>query len=109
MKKVTREWVKKAEADHRALAVLRHQNPPVHDVVCFHAQQCAEKYLKALLEELGQSIPKTHDLDLLLPLLLNPHPALKALRRGATFLSNFDDAGRPARGDRPPLFLPTRA
>jgi HEPN domain-containing protein len=35
---------------------------PVWDGICFHAQQCAEKYLKALLE--GQIIVfrKTHDL-----------------------------------------------
>jgi HEPN domain-containing protein len=28
----------------------------------FHAQQCAEKYLKALLVAQGQVFPKTHDL-----------------------------------------------
>lgn len=28
----------------------------------FHAQQCAEKYLKAVLVEKGQAFPKTHDL-----------------------------------------------
>jgi|SRR5882724_5382948 len=59
MKKVTAEWVKKAEADHRSMTVLREQEPPVHDVVCFHAQQCAEKYLKGLMEELGLAILKT--------------------------------------------------
>src|SRR5260370_36388678 len=89
MKKVTAEWVKKAEADHRSMTVLRGQDPPVHDVVCFHAQQCAEKYLKGLMEELGLTILKTHDLDLLLPLLLPRHPSLKSLKRGTTFLSNF--------------------
>ena len=89
MRKVTAEWVKKAEADYRAMVALRRQKPPVHDVVCFHAEQCAEKYLKGLMEELGLAIAKTHDLDLLLPQLLPHHPALKSLRRGATFLSNF--------------------
>jgi HEPN domain-containing protein len=61
----------------------------VHDVVCFHAQQCVEKYFKGLMEEIGLAIPKTHDLDLLLPKLLPHHPALGSLRRGTTFLSNF--------------------
>ncbi|GAB4421631.1 MAG: hypothetical protein Fur0044_19210 [Anaerolineae bacterium] len=28
----------------------------------FHAQQCAEKYLKAILVAKGQAFPKTHDL-----------------------------------------------
>jgi HEPN domain-containing protein len=71
------------------MTALRGQEPPVHDVVCFHAQQCAEKYLKGLMEELGLPILKTHDLDLLLPLLLLHHPSLKSLKRGTTFLSNF--------------------
>lgn len=62
---------------------------PLHDGVCFHCQQCAEKYLKALLEELGLSIPKTHDLEPLLTDLLADHPSLRRLRRGAKFLTNF--------------------
>jgi HEPN domain-containing protein len=36
------------------------------DTVCFHAQQCAEKYLKALLLQAGSEPPRTHDLRLLL-------------------------------------------
>jgi HEPN domain-containing protein len=62
---------------------------PVHDGVCFHCQQCAEKYLKGLMEELGLAVPKTHDLDVLLPALVPHHPTLRALRRGLLFLSDF--------------------
>jgi HEPN domain-containing protein len=61
----------------------------LHDVVCFHCQQCAEKYLKALLEELGLTVPKLHDLDHLRALLLPHHPGLRSLRRGLQFLTNF--------------------
>jgi len=44
------EWVEKAEADYRtAEREARVRKAPSHDVVCFHAQQCAEKYLKAFL------------------------------------------------------------
>ena len=62
---------------------------PVHDGVCFHCQQCAEKYLKGLMEELGLPVPKTHDLDLLLTALVPHHPTLRSLRRGLLFLSDF--------------------
>jgi HEPN domain-containing protein len=62
---------------------------PVHDGVCFHCQQCAEKYLKGLLEELGLPVPKTHDLDVLLSALLPHHPVLRSVRRGLLFLSDF--------------------
>jgi HEPN domain-containing protein len=45
------------------------------DNVCFNAQQCVEKYLKALLITQGKEFPKTHDLGelmALLPLRLRP-------------------------------------
>jgi len=49
------------------------QSPnPVYDVVCFLSQQCAEKYLKALLQEEGGSIVKTHDLAVLLSYIKQP-------------------------------------
>jgi HEPN domain-containing protein len=61
----------------------------LHDLVCFHGQQCAEKYLKALLEELGIAIAKTHDLDTLLTVLRPYHATLGSLRRGLVFLTDF--------------------
>src|SRR5712692_6023262 len=52
MKPITSEWVDKAEAD---LATARRKiealDKPNYDAVCFHTQQCAEKYLKACLQE----------------------------------------------------------
>src|SRR5258708_39603766 len=89
MKKLTREWVKKAEADFRAAVRLSHGNDPLHDQVCFHCQQCAEKYLKALMEEIGLVVPHTHNLVSLLPSLTPHHPTLRFLRRGLDFLTRF--------------------
>jgi HEPN domain-containing protein len=57
--------------------------------VCFHAQPCAEKYLKALLEELGHPVPRTHNLDDLGGLLFPHHPTLRSLRRGLVMLTDF--------------------
>ncbi|OGV95004.1 MAG: hypothetical protein A3K19_26565, partial [Lentisphaerae bacterium RIFOXYB12_FULL_65_16] len=42
------------------------------DTVCFHAQQCVEKYLKALLVLNGVSFPKTHDIEDILALVPAP-------------------------------------
>ncbi|MBI1914537.1 MAG: HEPN domain-containing protein [Planctomycetes bacterium] len=89
MKRTTREWVRKAEADHRAAARLHRGSDPLHDIVCFHCQQCAEKYLKGLLEELGLAVPRTHVLEDLLTLLLPHHLTLRSSRRGLVFLSDF--------------------
>ena len=89
MKKLTAEWVRKAEADHRAAAKLHRGPEPLHDAVCFHCQQSAEKYLKGLLEELGLVIPKIHDLEKLRALLLPHHTSLRPFRRGMLFLRQF--------------------
>jgi HEPN domain-containing protein len=62
---------------------------PVHDGVCFHCQQCAEKYLKGLMEEMGLVIPKTHDLELLFNSLLPHFLPLRPFRRGLLFLTDF--------------------
>lgn len=61
----------------------------LRDLVCFHCQQAAEKYLKALLQELGLGIPRTHDLVSLLNLLLPHDTTLRLLRRGMRFLTQF--------------------
>jgi len=61
----------------------------VHDVVCFLFQQCSEKYLKGLLQEIGLTVPRTHVLKNLLVLLRPHHPSLAALRRGLVFLTRF--------------------
>jgi HEPN domain-containing protein len=66
----------------------------LRDLVCFHCQQAAEKYLKALLEESGAAIPKSHDLEMLLLLLLPHHPSLKSHRRAMRSLSEFAVATR---------------
>ncbi len=89
MKKATREWVRKAEKDYRFAIKNAHSGEPFHDQLCFLCQQATEKYLKALQEELGIAIPRTHVLKDLLALLLPHHPTLAPLRRGLTFLTRF--------------------
>ncbi len=70
MKPFTAEWVEKAEEDWVSLLrSYRARKEPSYNVACFHAQQCAEKYLKARLVEAGAAFPRTHDLSLLLTLV----------------------------------------
>jgi HEPN domain-containing protein len=69
------EWVAKAEADWAtARREFRVRRRPNFDAVCFHAQQCVEKYLKARLILAGISFPKTHDLVALLALVQKAEP-----------------------------------
>ena len=68
---------------------LAAQAPPPRNAACFHCQQAAEKYLKALLQELGLGVPRTHELEDLLDLLL-PHDAtLAPLRRSLRSLTPY--------------------
>ena len=89
MKRATKEWIAKAEDDYRTAELIALSSEPLHDQRCFHCQQAAEKYLKALLEELGLSVEKTHELEDLWDRLLPHHPSLRSLQRGLAFLSNF--------------------
>jgi HEPN domain-containing protein len=89
MKKLTAEWVRKAEVDYRVAKQIAPSRRPAHDVVCFLCQQAAEKYIKALVEELGLSVPRTHNLEDLLGLVRSHYAQLIALQRGLIFLTQF--------------------
>jgi HEPN domain-containing protein len=89
MKRATREWVRKAEKDYRLAKKLARGSEPFHDQLCFHCQQSAEKYLKALLEERGIAVAKTHDLKKLFTTLQPHYPELRSVKRGLAFLTQF--------------------
>jgi HEPN domain-containing protein len=61
MNAVAREWVAKAEGDYQT-AQREAQAGQNYDAVCFHAQQCLEKLMKALLIHFGTTPPRTHNL-----------------------------------------------
>ena len=58
-------WVARAEEDYGLARIAVRHKPPFCYGTCFHAQQCAEKYLKAILVSRHHAFPKTHDLRLL--------------------------------------------
>ena len=77
-----RQWIEKAEHDLRNsdhTLTIRDEECPF-DTVCFHAQQCVEKYLKGWLVSRRLDVLQSHDLVVLLNLALaaefrgaNPH------------------------------------
>jgi HEPN domain-containing protein len=61
---VVAEWVARAEEDLKAAAhLLKLGRSCPAGTICFHAQQCVEKYLKAYLVFQGTPFPKTHDIE----------------------------------------------
>ena len=63
------QWLGKAEQDLRASEALLAAQPPLLYAACFHAQQAAEKYVKALLTWRQVEFPKTHAIEQLLDLM----------------------------------------
>lgn len=67
---IAREWIIKAENDLKTATHTLKIGKGCHsDTVCFHAQQCVEKYLKAFLVIKNIDFPKTHDIEHLVALL----------------------------------------
>ena len=90
MKPMTAEWATKAEADFATMQrECQATENPNYDGVCFHAQQCAEKYLKARLCETEVSFSKIHDLVALLEQIVEAEPTWEAFREDLAYLSGF--------------------
>ncbi|MFQ5432583.1 MAG: HEPN domain-containing protein [Nitrospinota bacterium] len=67
---VVREWTEKADNDLKNAAhTLKMGSDCPTDTVCFHAQQCVEKCLKALLVFKRIDFTKTHDIGELVTLI----------------------------------------
>ena len=64
---ILKQWLEKANDDLRVaeyLSTMHHPTP--YEIICFHCQQSAEKYLKAFIFLQDIEPEKTHDLEKLL-------------------------------------------
>jgi HEPN domain-containing protein len=100
MKPVMLEWVKKAEADFNSadLELGISGCRPNYDLICFLAQQCVEKYLKATSPEFGIDFPKVHDLTVLLDREPFGGAWRKSFNRLKGFTVEFRYSGEDAEG-----------
>ncbi len=90
MNVLTAEWVQKAEGDYATTGrELRARRQPNYDAACFHAQQTAEKYLKAFLHERGVIFPKIHNLVELLELCLPIDASFESQRNLLVLLDRY--------------------
>ena len=88
--RLVKEWIKKAEEDYAgALHLMKRKKGALHSLVCFHAQQCVEKYLKAYLTSMGIPFPKTHDLGDLQDLIIPRDGSFAFMTDLADFLSQY--------------------
>jgi HEPN domain-containing protein len=89
MKEITKEWIKKAEEDYMVAVRESKLLPFPTYTVCFHSQQCVEKYMKAILQENGVSFGKIHDLEILLKDCKKFLPELEDFREELIWLTTF--------------------
>jgi len=98
----TREWLDRARADLHACAALIAAGLPAEAL--FHAQQCAEKAMKALLTWRQIPFQKTHDLDELkqscLPLAAGAAAQLAGIERLSQYAWRFRYPGAPYSPER---------
>jgi HEPN domain-containing protein len=100
---VVRAWVAKAENDLTAavhLFTLGAECPT--DTVCFHAQQCVEKDIKALLVFRATPFPKTHDIYALRT-LLPPRLRPKLTKKDQDLLTQYATVRRSPMGPDIPM------
>ncbi|MCB0194437.1 MAG: HEPN domain-containing protein [Anaerolineae bacterium] len=84
------EWIQKAEGDFLAATSLFNlQQAGVTDAICFHAQQCAEKYAKAYLVRQAIAFQRTHDLIELLQLCCQTDSEFATITREMQALNSY--------------------
>jgi HEPN domain-containing protein len=87
-------WIAKAESDLLNIRNNRAATEVPWDTVCFHAQQVAEKMLKAFLVANGRPASRPHDLVALLSVSAEIEPALEPLEGDCRNLTTYAIAAR---------------
>jgi HEPN domain-containing protein len=76
LRDLVQQWLRHAEEDLLVAQELMERDRLSYNPVGFHAQQAAEKFLKALLTRHRLAFPKTHSIRILLELALPVLPDL---------------------------------
>lgn len=88
------EWIVRAEHDFETAELLIEQKSRGYEIICFHCQQCIEKYLKAFLIKNNRDYPRIHDLVKLINLCIEHDNSLIDLREKLSELNEYAVAGR---------------
>lgn len=95
-------WIDHAEDDFNAAGkLLRGKKPSIYGA-CFHTQQCAEKYMKALLVVKGKRFPMIHDLVTINSLLQRAGINMEVSENALALLSSYAVRARYS-GERPEM------
>lgn len=103
-RELVQRWLLMAEQDFGAAKHLLSEKALYLGAACFHAQQAAEKFLKAVLIHNQIDFPKTHNIGELLDLIAHVNQPMADSLRDATALNPYGmDVRYP--GDFPEVTL----
>lgn len=96
-------WITRADEDIAAVELCLTAANPLINIAAFHAQQAAEKLLKAAIASTGIEPPRVHDLAELADLAANAEPAIRAQAEQVETITSWAVLTRyPSHGDTPP-------
>ena len=85
---LVKSWLRKADSDLANARVCLNAETAL-DTVCFHAQQAAEKYLKAYLSANNINFPPLHNLEKLIELCVPQEKGFIKLKTAAQNLTPY--------------------
>ena len=97
-------WFAKAEMD-LTLAQRAMEPEPLSELACYHAQQCAEKYLKGYLKSRKLVFKWMHDLVYLVDVCATSDVSFQDLREDAVALTRLAEPSRYPGPDQPSVTL----
>ena len=83
------DWFAKAEEDLRVAEMILDADDPSTDIACYHAQQCAEKYLKGYLISRRAAFKFVHELAYLVRLCMDINKDFESLLAPAAELQDY--------------------
>ena len=87
---ILQQWLDKANDDLRSAEYLSTMHHPTPDeIICFHCQQSAEKYLKAFMFSHDIEPEKTHDLEELYIICQKYNASFSSLLLSLQFLNEY--------------------
>jgi len=88
-KDIATEWFRVAQADLDSAEFLQGMRPIPIEVICYHCQQSAEKYLKGFLALNGEVIEKIHDLVRLNKMCLKYEKNFETIEADCLLLTDY--------------------
>ena len=86
---IVKEWFFIGDKDLESAIFLKNMHPVPLEIICFHCQQCAEKYLKGYLAFKEDKIEKIHNLIEIKEMCMNHGVDFKKIQEECKRLTDY--------------------